>query len=157
MALLIAPYLFNSWRESGDPFLAVNFHTRYYQDRDGRPIDTSQGAVGFVGDHLTERPLRTIDTAVTGLFVFPMQIKFGGFLTWSAWLPALMFWLAVAGQIALLFTPQGRLLLLILYSSLIPYAITWRIAGGGEWRFTQHAYPLYLAAACASSIQLCGE
>jgi hypothetical protein len=147
VALLVAPYLFNSWREAGDPFLAVNFHTRYYQDRDGRPIDTSQGALAFVGAHLVQRPLRTIDTAVTGLFVFPMQIKWGGFLSWSVWLPMLMFWLAVAGQIAALFTPHGRLLLLILYLSLIPYAITWRIGGGGEWRFTQHAYPLYLVAA----------
>jgi hypothetical protein len=29
---------------------------------------------------------------------------------------------------------------------LIPYAFTWNVASGGEWRFTMHAYPLYIVA-----------
>jgi len=44
------------------------------------------------------------------------------------------------------FLPEGRMLLLILIGSLVPYALTWNVAGGGEWRFTMHAYPLYLTA-----------
>jgi tetratricopeptide (TPR) repeat protein len=33
-----------------------------------------------------------------------------------------------------------------LFTSLIPYAFTFEIAGGNEWRFTMHAYPFYLIA-----------
>jgi hypothetical protein len=44
-------------------------------------------------------------------------------------------------------SPVGVLLLVVLVSSLLPYAFTWNIAGGGEWRFTMHVYPLYLLAA----------
>jgi hypothetical protein len=29
----------------------------------------------------------------------------------------------------------------------VPYAITWNVAGGGEWRFSMHAYPFYILAA----------
>jgi hypothetical protein len=38
----------------------------------------------------------------------------------------------------------GRFLLLML--SVVPYAFTWHINGGGEWRFTMLAYPIYLIA-----------
>jgi hypothetical protein len=38
-----------------------------------------------------------------------------------------------------LFSGTGRFMLLMLFTSLIPYAVTWSVGGGGEWRFTQHA------------------
>ena len=41
----------------------------------------------------------------------------------------------------------GRFLLLLLALSVVPYAFTWHIDGGGEWRFTMLAYPIYLIAA----------
>ncbi len=34
-------------------------------------------------------------------------------------------------------------------TSLVPYCVTWRIGGGGEWRFTAHVYPIFLVAAAA--------
>jgi hypothetical protein len=40
---------------------------------------------------------------------------------------------------------QGRFVLLVLVSSLLPYAFTWQLSG--HWRFTQHAYPVFLIAA----------
>jgi hypothetical protein len=46
-----------------------------------------------------------------------------------------------------LWWPSGRLLLVILVTSLVPYTLTWSVAGGGEWRFTQHVYPMYLVCA----------
>jgi hypothetical protein len=49
-------------------------------------------------------------------------------------------------------TREGRLLWIILASSLAPYAVTWPIGGGAEWRFTQHAYPFYLVAAAAAIV-----
>jgi hypothetical protein len=41
----------------------------------------------------------------------------------------------------------GRLLLIVLATSLIPFSLTWpRLP---DWRFTEHAYPFFLLAACA--------
>ena len=37
---------------------------------------------------------------------------------------------------------------MLLFSSLIPYALTWTVGGGREWRFTEHVYPIYLVLAC---------
>jgi hypothetical protein len=48
------------------------------------------------------------------------------------------------------FFADGRMLLVILFGSLLPYAFTWNVAGGGEWRFTMHAYPFYILAALSS-------
>jgi hypothetical protein len=49
-----------------------------------------------------------------------------------------------------LWSAHGRLLLVILFGSLAPYALTWAVGGGGEWRFTEHAYPIYLVLAFES-------
>jgi hypothetical protein len=35
-------------------------------------------------------------------------------------------------------------------SSLLPYIFTWNLGGGGEWRFTMHAYPVYLVSAMSA-------
>jgi hypothetical protein len=50
------------------------------------------------------------------------------------------------------FLPEGRMLLIILIGSLAPYALTWNVAGGGEWRFTMHTYPLYLTASMSGAL-----
>ena len=65
-------------------------------------------------------------------------------------------WSTVAGMIAALWSPTGRLLLVILFTSLLPYAVTWAVGGGSEWRFTQHVYPLYLVLA-SSALALLGR
>jgi len=41
---------------------------------------------------------------------------------------------------------------IILIGSLVPYALTWNVAGGGEWRFTMHTYPLYLTASMTAVV-----
>jgi hypothetical protein len=48
---------------------------------------------------------------------------------------------------AWIFTGTGRLTLVVLVSSLLPYAFTWNVGGGAEWRFTMHVYAIYLVAA----------
>jgi hypothetical protein len=53
---------------------------------------------------------------------------------------------ALAGLVLFAFSPAGRLLLLVLVTSLLPYAFTWEVPGGAEWRFTMHALPFYLIA-----------
>jgi hypothetical protein len=151
-AVLIAPFLINCWRATGDPFFAINYHTRYYRAAEGLPPDESVGAVAYVGRKLRERPVATLDTAGVGLFVFPFTNKWSGFRAWSPALASMLRWLAVAGLVLALADPAGRLLWLLLVTSLVPYALTWPLGGGGEWRFTQHVYPLYLVAAGSAAV-----
>src|SRR6185437_804054 len=66
---------------------------------------------------------------------------------WSPRIAPALRTLALAGLLTLPFSREGRLLLLILLGSLLPYAFTWNVGDGGEWRFTMHAYALYVAAA----------
>ena len=149
-AVLVAPYLFNTWRATGDPFFALNYHTRYYRSAEGKPLDESVGALEYASRKLMARPVTTVDTAAQGLISVPFLKKWTG---WGAWHPAIgpvLQWSAAAGALMALWTPGGRLLLLILASSLVPYALTWPVGGGGEWRFTQHVYPLYLVLACGA-------
>jgi len=144
--VLVAPYLINCWRQFGDPFYAVNYHTSIYQGREGRARrDTS--ATGYVGSKIVGQPLRSMRVGATGLTTFPFLNKWRGF---DAWVPGAGWVLAVAAVVGLLSwlrSSVGRLLILLLMTSLIPYALTWPIAGGAEWRFTMHAYPFYLIAA----------
>ena len=151
-AALIAPFLINCWIELGDPFFAINHHTRYYRGHEGLPLDASVGAFDYVGHKLHERPIATIDTAGVGLFVFPFSNKWTGFRAWSASLASILKWFSVLGLILAALTREGRLLWVILITSLIPYSVTWPIGGGAEWRFTQHAYPFYLVAAGAAIV-----
>ena len=87
-----------------------------------------------------------LNTAVQGLTTYPFEIKWAGFNLWLRGLGRPLMWLSLAGMIAALWTRNGRFLAILLIASLLPYAFTWRIPGGGEWRFTMHAYPIYLIA-----------
>jgi hypothetical protein len=147
MVLLVAPYLISCALATGDPFFAVNYHTVYYQAAEGARSPGSASALGYVASKFTARPLGAIDTAVQGLFTFPLLNKWNGFDPWSPWLGSLLAAAAVGGLMLQLWSPDGRLLLVVLVTSLAPYALTWSVGGGGEWRFTAHAYPFYLVAA----------
>jgi hypothetical protein len=151
-AVLVAPFLINCWRATGDPLFAINYHTRYYRAAEGLPPDESVGALAYVGRKIRQRPLSTLDTAGVGILVFPFTNKWSGFNPWSPHLAVVLRWFAVAGLILALWSPEGRLLWLILIASLVPYAVTWPLGGGGEWRFTQHVYPLYLVAAGSAMV-----
>ena len=151
-AALIAPFLINCWIELGDPFFAINHHTRYYRGHEGLPLDTSVGALDYVEQKIRERPVATVDTAGVGLFVFPFNNKWTGFRAWSPNLSALLRWCAVFGLILGTMCREGRVLWVILLTSLVPYSVTWPIGGGAEWRFTQHVYPFYLVAAGAAIV-----
>lgn len=145
--VLVAPYLINCARATGDPFFAINYHTRYYRHADGLPEDHSITAVEYVGAKIAARPLSGIDTAMTGLIVWPFENKWRGFRFWWEQLGDTLRWSAAAGLVLAIWSRTGRLLLVTLFMSLVPYAFTWASGGGGEWRFTQHAYPFYLVAA----------
>ena len=57
-------------------------------------------------------------------------------------------WAALAGLLLFTGTAAGRLLLVVLVASLVPYALTWQLIF--DWRFTEHAYPFFLIAACVA-------
>ena len=144
---LVLPYVVNCARATGDPFYAVNYHTRYYRAAERLAPDESVSALQYVSSKFTSRPVHAIDTAAVGLLVFPYRNKWHGFRPWSPLIGPALFWCGIAGLLLALAVTDGRLVWLILITSLIPYAMTWSVGGGGEWRFTQHVYPLYLVAA----------
>jgi hypothetical protein len=153
--LLVGPYLASCAMEFGDPFYAINYHTRYYRSAEGRPLDESVSAFDYAKDELLRRPVAGIDKAAIGLVVWPFSVKWKGFWEWSPTLQRILPWCSIAGLLLWIWRPDGRLLLVILYSSVVPYAVTWNVGGGGEWRFTQHAYPIYLLAAGFAIVQGC--
>ena len=77
----------------------------------------------------------------------PFVTKWHGLNQWIPGLGDAARGAAVVGLALLPFTRQGRLLIALLLTSLLPYMFTWNVGGGGEWRFTMHAYPIFLVAA----------
>lgn len=152
-ATLVAPYVINCWRATGDPFYAVNYHTRYYRAAEGLPPAVGESAVHFVVRRFADKPIAALDTAVNGILMWPFGSKWRGFRAWSPLLPPILSWLAIAGLVCFLYQPTGRLLVVLLVSSLLPYAWTWNLGGGNAWRFSEHAYSIYLVAA-AGAVEL---
>jgi hypothetical protein len=153
-AVLIAPFLVNCWRVYGDPLYSINVHATVYRETEGRPGDPSLTAREFLQQQFRTRPMRTLDTVSQGLTAYPFANKWTGFERWH---PAAGGWLstlAVAGLIAFAGSLQGRMLLLILVASLVPYAATWRLIA--DWRFTEHAYPFFLIAASLAVVSCIG-
>jgi Dolichyl-phosphate-mannose-protein mannosyltransferase len=145
--LVAGPFLFNCWREYGDPLYAINVHTDVYRATEGSGGTAASSAGGYIMAHLRERPLETIDTFVLGLTRYPFTNKWHGF---DAWLPRAGGWLsalALAGLFLFTAVPAGRLILVVLVTSLVPYAVTWRLIY--DWRFTEIVYPFFLIAAAS--------
>lgn len=153
-AALVGPYLISCAIETGDPLYAVNYHTQYYRHGEGLPSEKPMSAASYVTSKIARRPFAAIDTAVMGLFVQPFTIKWNGLDEWGRSLVGALWWLAIGGLVAWAFTADGRLLLVVLFGSLLPYMLTWNVAGGGEWRFTMHVYPLYVLAALSAAALL---
>ena len=147
LAIVVGPYLVSCAIAYGDPLIAINYHTRYYRYSEGAASDAPMSASTYVTSKLRDRPFTTIDTGFNGLFVQPFVSKWRGLEPWIRGLGEAASWLAIAGVAGLAFSSGGRLFLLVLLTSLVPYMFTWNIGGGNEWRFTMHAYPFYLLAA----------
>ena len=151
-AALVAPYLISCAIATGDPLYALNYHTIYYRAAEGQDVSRPVSAAAYIGSKLASRPLATLDDGFIGLFVWPFATKWTG---WNPWLPAVgpaAEVAALAGLGMLLSSSGGRLLLLLVGTSLLPYAFTWKLGGGGEWRFTLHAYAFYIVAAAFAMV-----
>lgn len=147
MAILVAPYLVNCAITLGDPLFAINDHTRFYSSRENATDASRRSALRYTLEKFATRPVAAADTAIQGIFVYPFVIKWVGLENWRPGLGIFLSWMAIGGLVLWAWTPAGRLLLVILAGSLAPYMLIWTIRGGGEWRFTLHAYPFYLLAA----------
>ncbi len=145
MALLAGPFMLSCALGYGDPFYAVNVHAAFYRNRAG--IEGSGGltAVQFLAQ--SRLPWEFVETGFVGLTSFPFLNKWSGFGAWLSGLGDAARLLALAGLPILLLRPAGLVALVVLFSSIAPYAWTWDIPGGGEWRFTLPAYPFYLVSA----------
>ena len=146
LTIVVAPYLVSCAIATGDPLLAINYHTSYYRFAEAQPIDTPMSAADYLRGKFVERPIRTLDTGLNGLFVQPFITKWHGFNEWMSGFGSLVRAISVVGLAALPFFPAGRLVLVALLGSLLPYIFTWNVGGGGAWRFTMHAYPFFFVA-----------
>ena len=147
LVVVVAPYLISCAIATGDPLIAINYHTGYYRFAENRPIDQPMSAAEYVRGKFADRPIRAFDTALNGLLVQPFVNKWTGYEAWVGGLGASLRLIAVIGLAALPFFARGRLLLVTLLGSLLPYVMTWNVGGGGEWRFTMHSYPFFFVAA----------
>lgn len=150
-ALLVAPYLINCARATGDPLYALNYHTTYYRYAEGLDTATPMTASAYLREKLAARPIAMLDKGFIGVFVHPFASQWHGWDRWSPRIGQAASALAAAGVALLLFVPQGRLLLVILLTSMLPYAFTWDVGSGRAWRFTMHVLPLYLSAAAVAA------
>jgi 4-amino-4-deoxy-L-arabinose transferase-like glycosyltransferase len=151
VALLVGPYLVSCWYVFGDPFYALNFHARGFQVTERMKVDGPPSAAAYVAGRLLARPYRTLHTLAAGMTSYPFSNKWDGF---DRWVPGLGTWLSAAALAGLLLFAgswPGRLLLLVLACSLVPFAATWQLAA--DWRFTQHTYPFFLIAAMFAIVE----
>jgi hypothetical protein len=151
-AAIVAPYLISCAIATGDPLLSINYHTSFYRFAEGQPIAEPMSAAQYISTKFATHPIRTLDTGLNGLFVQPFVTKWHGLDLWIPGADRALPWLALAGLATWPFTAAGRLLLVVLLCSLLPYVFTWNLRGGGEWRFTMHAYHFYVIAAAAAVI-----
>jgi dolichyl-phosphate-mannose-protein mannosyltransferase len=147
---VVGPFLLACTLAYGDPLYSVNYHTKFYRSRSGLEFQHSMGWLDYLraGSPLAEQA----ETGLRGLTTYPFQNKWRGFDAFSGWIGGPLSLCAVAGLALFALRPAGRLLLVVLATSLLPYAFTWRIPGGAEWRFTMHAYPFDLLAAALTVV-----
>ena len=152
MTALVAPFLISCAIATGDPLYAIDYHTVYYRAAEGMAVGRPMTASSYIREKIAAYPFNTLDIGATGVFVRPFVTKWQGFAMWQPELGPILRSLAFVGLAAMPFFAAGRLLLLMLFTSLLPYAFTWNLGDGGAWRFTMHVYPLYIAASTLAVI-----
>lgn len=147
MIAIVAPYMINCAMVFGDPFYAINYHTTFYRARANQAFDQPMTVGAYLGSQFGRDPLGVVLNFVRGVTTVPFTAKWIGFEYWLSYLGRALSWFSIGGLVIFLFDRTGRFLLLMVVLSVVPYAFTWHIDGGGEWRFTMLAYPIYLIAA----------
>lgn len=152
VALLIAPFLVNCWITFGDPLYAIDWHSAFYERRSNVEKTGEPGAVDFLWRQFAAAPLVTIDSALRGVTHHPWANKWTELgRHWGGALASALKWLCLAGLLMWLWFTEGRLVLAVLAGSMVPFVFTWEAFTA--WRFTQHTYPFYMAAAAFAAVR----
>jgi 4-amino-4-deoxy-L-arabinose transferase-like glycosyltransferase len=151
-AAIVAPYLISCAIATGDALFALNYHTGFYRFAEGQSIAEPKSAAQYIAAKFAAHPVRTFDIGFNGLLVQPFVTKWNGFEVWIPNAGLALQGLALAGLATWPFRRAGRLSLVVLLSSVLPYIFTWNLRGGSEWRFTMHAYPFFIVAAASAIV-----
>lgn len=147
MLLLAGPFMAACAIGFGDPFHAVNVHAAFYSRRAGQE-GVSSNVMQLFSTLLS--PWRFLETGFAGLTSYPFSIKWTGLGALFPGLGEVAKGLALASLPILLWRREGLIAIVVFVCSILPYAWTWNIPGGGEWRFTLPIYPLYLVSAAVA-------
>lgn len=142
---LVAPYLASCAIAFGDPLLSINTHTGFYRARAGFPGDASMNWLQYL--LMSFKPVELAQNLVVGLTTYPFANKWLPYNLWLRGAATVLRLCSVAGLLLFMKHREGRLLLVVLFTALLPFAFTWGVTGGSEWRLTLFAYPFYLLAA----------
>jgi 4-amino-4-deoxy-L-arabinose transferase-like glycosyltransferase len=148
-AAIVAPFMVGNAMVFDDPFYSVDFATEFYRGRAEAPVEQPLAAGGVLVAKLMARPLETLDVLVPGFLAYPFRNKWQGLeYLLSPPLATALSAAAIAGLLLFLRSAEGRLMLVVLFGALVPFAAIWQTRTGAQWRFTLFAYPFYLIAAC---------
>jgi hypothetical protein len=152
LATVIAgPYFLNCWRVHGDPLYTFNVHGGIYSISEGKE-EWKGTTASYVWQKIKTRPFEQLDTIAQGVTTYPFGNKWTGLGRWKAGFGD---WAAIAsivGLVLLAAQAEGRLVLVAMVGSLLPFAFTWKV--DPHFRFTAHVYPIFLIAA-AVAVVLC--
>jgi hypothetical protein len=147
VAVLVSPYLVNNAIAYHDPFYSFDVATELYRGRARLPVERPMAwAFSFV-ERLITHPLATADSLLQGFTTYPWRYKWHGFTYVSPMLRDVLSAAAAVGLVLFLATADGRLLLVVLFGALAPFAVVWQARAAAQWRLTSFAYPFYLIAA----------
>jgi len=146
MLLLAGPFMAACAIGYGDPFHAINVHAAFYSRRAGHEgvANVSQLFSTLLS------PWEFLETGLAGLTTYPFSNKWFGLGAIFPGLDSVAKVLALAGLPVLLWRVEGVIAILVFLCSIVPYAWTWNIPGGGEWRFTLPVYPLFVISAAVA-------
>lgn len=146
MLLLAGPFMAACAIGYGDPFHAVNAHAAFYSRRAG---NAGVPDVSRLFSTLFS-PWEFLETGFIGVTSHPFDNKWSGLGALFPGLDQAARTLSLAGLVLLLWKVEGVISILVFLCAVVPYAWTWNIPGGDEWRFTLPVYPLFLAAAAVA-------
>jgi hypothetical protein len=149
---IVGPYVYNCWRVFGQPLYALDGPAAVYQAAEGQAPGPT--AASYVRTKLIDRPYETLDTIAEGMTLYPFQNKWSGLDPWLPGLGRVLSWAALSGLFLFPGCRTGRVLLVVLMGSLVPYSVTWKLSS--EWRLTEVAYPFFLIAAFFAVAWLAG-
>lgn len=144
--VLVAPFLVNCYVRFGDPLYSINWHSGFYGQRSGLETTEDLSTVEFLRRQFDRSGLAMVDSAIRGFTHYPWANKWTELgRHWGDALALALKYLCLIGLLMWLWPVEGRLALVVLAGSMAPFVFTWE--AHTQWRFTQHAYPFYMAAA----------